>query len=56
MLTTDDRRTAQRRLLRVMFKRGGKGFRILRSAEQPLRTYKRPGDRQPRSEGDIRGE
>lgn len=37
----DDRTPAQRRLVDVMTRRGGQGFRILRSAEAPLRTYRR---------------
>ncbi len=32
----------ERRLIRLMERRGGRAFRILRSAEKPLRTYKRP--------------
>jgi hypothetical protein len=36
-----ERTKAQRRLIRVMEKRGGKGFLILRSAETGIRTYRR---------------
>jgi hypothetical protein len=39
---TYKRSKAQERLIKIMTKRGGKGFRILRSAETTMKHYKRP--------------
>lgn len=43
MAETAEKTQDQARLINTMKKRGGKGFRVLRSAETGLRTYKQPG-------------
>jgi hypothetical protein len=39
--TTTPRSKSEERMIRLMTQKGGKGFRVLRSAETGLKTYKR---------------